>query len=189
MIGYIEGEVLHKGERGIIISAGGLGYLTFVTPPTLTHAALGEKLSLWTHLSVREDALDLFGFASREELRLFQLLIGISGIGPKSALNVLSLADPATISHAIASGDSAYLTKVSGIGKKLAQKIVLELREKMGDLTIESSVIHAESDALEALESLGYMPKDTRALVRILSKEHSSTQDIVRKALQTLGKR
>jgi Holliday junction DNA helicase RuvA len=115
-------------------------------------------------------------------------LIGISGIGPKSALTVLSLADVHTLAHAIASGDGIYLTKVSGIGKKLAEKITLELREKMGTLAESGAAIsRKETEALEALEALGYSPRDTRTLVRNFAQELSTTEEIIRKALQTLG--
>lgn len=188
MIGYIEGEVIHKEERSAIVLSGGVGYLVSVTPATIAGQSLGENIKLWTHLSVREDALDLYGFLRRNELELFRLLIGISGIGPKSALNVLSLADVATLARAVQSGDGSYLTKVSGVGKKLAEKIVLELRDKMGALAGDNADIpDKETEALDALEALGYSPRDTRELVRRLAKDHATTEDIIRKALQTLG--
>jgi Holliday junction DNA helicase RuvA len=190
MIGYIEGEVGYKDERSFIVLTGGIGYVIFATPSVTSAIAIGERVSLWTHLVVKEDALDLYGFTGRDELTLFRLLIGISGIGPKSALNVLSLADVHTLAHAIASGDGSYLTKVSGIGKKLAEKITLELREKMGNLAEAGAAIsRKETEALEALEALGYSPRDTRTLVRTLAQEHATTEDIIRKALQTLGGR
>ena len=140
MIGYIEGEVIHKSDRSLILKTGGIGYTLSATPDLVAKLALGEQAILWTHLAVKEDALDLYGFSSRDELGLFRLLIGISGIGPKSALGVLALADVKTLAHAIGSRDSGYLTKVSGIGKKLAEKIVLELKDKVGELTKGSDV-------------------------------------------------
>ncbi len=188
MIGHIHGEVLSKDERSTIINIGGIGYVVATTPATLIHAEIGANIALWTHLVVREDALDLYGFSGKDELSLFRLLIGISGIGPKSALNILSLADIATISRAIASNDSSYLTKVSGIGKKLAEKILLELRDKLTGLTIET-MPHEESEALLALEALGYPPRETRDMVRLLAKDNLSSQEIIRKALQSLGGR
>lgn len=190
MIGYIEGNVGYKDERSLMVMTGGIGYVVFTTPSVTATIMLGERIMLWTHLVVKEDALDLYGFTGRDELTLFRLLIGISGIGPKSALNILSLADVHTLAHAIASGDGGYLTKVSGIGKKLAAKITLELREKMGSLAEEGSAIsHKETEALEALEALGYAPRDTRSIVRTLSQEQETTEDIIRKALKTLGGR
>ena len=188
MIGHIKGAVLDKDERSCIILVGGLGYVVSSTPILLAQMEIGANVSLWTYLAVREDALDLYGFQGKDELALFRLLIAISGIGPKSALNVLALADIKTLARAIASNDSIYLTKVSGIGKKLAEKIVLELRDKMGDIK-EDALPHAESEALEALEALGYTPRDTREIVRALARGSASSQEIIRKALQTLGGR
>ncbi len=190
MIGHIKGNLIFKDERVIIVSVGGLGYTLSVTPATAQSMKEGEEIELWTHLVVREDALDLYGFSKRDEITLFRLLIGISGIGPKSALSVLALADVTTLATAIASGESTYMTKVSGIGKKLADKIILELRDKMGNITqCEGGTALPETEALEALEALGYNPKDTRELVRMLAKESMTTQNIIRKALQTLGGR
>ena len=190
MIGHVTGNMLFKDERVIIVRVGGVGYTLSVTPATALNMKEGEEISLWTHLVVKEDALDLYGFNTRDEIALFRLLIGISGIGPKSALSVLALADVTTLATAIATGESAYMTKVSGIGKKLADKIILELRDKMGNITQrEGNIALPETEALEALEALGYTPKDTRELVRMLAKESMTTQDIIRKALQTLGGR
>lgn len=190
MIGHIKGSVLFKDERLIIVSVGGLGYTLSVTPTTALSTKEGHDVELWTHLIVKEDALDLYGFSTRDEITLFRLLIGISGIGPKSALSVLALADVTTLATAIASEESAYMTRVSGIGKKLADKIILELKDKMGNITQhEGGIAIPETEALEALEALGYAPKDTRELVRILAKESMTTQDIIRKALQMLGGR
>ncbi len=187
MIGHIEGDVLYKEDRMMIVAAGGVGYALFVTPGTATLGKTGGRMRLWTHLSVKENALELYGFPSRDELALFRLLIGISGIGPKSALNILSLADRETLVRAIRRGDGAYLTKVSGIGKKLSEKIVLELKEKVGEAEGDDDVPRAENEAILALEALGYDPRDTRDVVRTLAKEHATAQLIIRKALQTLG--
>ncbi|MEK7118584.1 MAG: Holliday junction branch migration protein RuvA [Patescibacteria group bacterium] len=187
MIGHIEGKIIHKEDRALIVATCGVGHVVFVTPETAEHKTIGEQISLWTHLSVKENALDLYGFLRRDELSLFRLLIGISGIGPKGALNVLSLADVDTLTHAIRRGDNAYLTKVSGIGKKLAEKIVIELRDKVGEMTERDGVPRAEDEAIEALEALGYPARDTRAIVRTLAKKHATSQDVIRKALQTLG--
>ncbi len=189
MIGYVEGEVRFIDERTVVVLTHGIGYLVYATPSTIAKATEGNTIALWTHLVVREDALDLFGFTNRDDLALFRLIIGISGIGPKSALNVLSLADRDTLTHAIARGDATYLTKVSGIGKKLAEKIILELKEKVGAVENGDSTPRAEDEALEALEALGYAPRDTREIVRSLAKGEATAQDIIRGALQKLGGR
>lgn len=187
MIGYIEGIVKYKDERTLIVSVSGVGYVLFCAPQALARIELEAQITLWTHLAVREDALDLYGFFERDELQFFRLLISISGIGPKSALNILALADITTLTHAITSGDAGYLTKVSGVGKKLAAKIVLELKDKIGTLNISTGVPHAETEAIEALEALGYLPRDTREVVRVLAKEFKTSEDIIRRALQILG--
>ncbi len=186
MIGHISGKVIDKDERSVVIDVGGIGYVTFVSPNFLHGAVEGGAVSLWTHLAVREDALDLYGFAEKRERELFRQLIGISGIGPRSAMNVLSLADIGVIVRAIASQDSGYLTKVSGIGKKLAEKIVLELRDKV-IVVEEEPVENEETEAILALEALGYAPKETREVVRAFARDSKSPQEIIRKALQTLG--
>ena len=189
MIGSIEGAVVSKDERSVIVSATGVGYLVFVTPTTLLTTEIGKTIFLFTHLAVKDDALDLYGFLTRDELKLFRLLIGISGIGPKSAQNVLSLADTATLLRAVGASDSSYLTKVAGIGKKLAEKIVHELKDKVGALAAADAPASTETEAIEALEVLGYPVKDTREMVRTLAGTHSTTESIIHKALQQLGKR
>ncbi len=189
MIGSLEGKVTWKDERSIILSVGGVGYLVYVSPSVLLRATSDAPLFVFTHMAVKEDALDLYGFLSRDELTIFRLLIGISGIGPKSALNVLSLADTPTLLRAISAGDSGYLTKVSGIRKKLAEKIVHELKDKVASLGIVATPDSAEIEALEALEVLGYPAKDTRELVRTLAATHLTTQAIIHQALRELGGR
>lgn len=192
MIGYIEGTIITREERELVIFSNGIGYEVSVLPDVHTNAEVGNPIALWTHHVVREDAEQLFGFSTRRELAFFRLLIGISGIGPRSAMSVLALADLTTLESAIRSGDSAYLTKVSGIGKKLAEKIVLELKEKVVSLGGEHAspgIAHAEDEAIDALEALGYAPRDIREIVRMLAREHTTTAEIVRGALQRLGGR
>jgi len=189
MIGSIEGNVILKEERSLLISVGGVGYVVFVTPGFLVDIKIGDTVMLFTHMAVRDDALDLYGFAQQNDLAIFRLLIGISGIGPKSAQNVLSLADTATLLRAVGTGDSAYLTKVAGIGKKLAEKIVHELKDKVDTLGASDSPASKETEALEALEVLGYSMRETREMVRVLANTHATTELIIHKALQQLGGR
>src|SRR3989344_7108830 len=126
MIGRIEGTVSAKRAGFVILSAGGVGYKIAATRETLAKLKEKESVSLWTHLVVREDALDLYGFRGEEEMRLFELLLGVPGIGPKHSLAILNIASVENLRSAIAAGYSSYLTKVSGVGKKTAEKIVLE---------------------------------------------------------------
>lgn len=192
MIGYIEGTVIENGDRGIVVlTKSGIGYLISVNRVTQERSRIDSEIALWVHTVVREDALDLYGFFTEEELRFFKMLTTVSGIGPKSACNILSLADLTTIVHAIQGGDAGYLTKVSGIGKKNAEKIVLELRDKLENFTLlHGGTPHTstETEVIEALEALGYDPRSTREVVRTLSREHLTTQEIIRAALQQLGK-
>ena len=124
MIGHLEGKVLFKGERHVVLDVGGVGYKIFVAMGTRKNLELEKNAKFWTHLHVKENALELYGFLHQAELEFFESLISISGIGPKSALGVLALAPLDTIKRAIASGDTSYLTKISGIGRKTAEKII-----------------------------------------------------------------
>ncbi|OHA58916.1 MAG: Holliday junction DNA helicase RuvA [Candidatus Vogelbacteria bacterium RIFOXYD1_FULL_44_32] len=188
MIGYLQGSLTYKDDKSAIISVGGIGYIVYLPAHTLAQITLETKITLWTHLSVREDALDLFGFTDREELSYFKLLIGISGIGPKSALAILSLAPPSTLRQAVLSGNTDYLTKVSGIGRKSAEKIIIELRDKLGALET-SELMHAsgDNDLLDALSALGYQPRDIRDIIHKISAEADTTDKRIKEALRLLG--
>lgn len=187
MIAQIRGVVIGKDERSVTIEAGDIGYRLFVTAVLSSKLKEGDETRLFTYLAVREDALDLFGFETKDDLFLFEQLLSVSGIGPKSAINILSSSGGETVRRAIASQDASYLTKVSGIGKKTAEKIVLELRDKLGSSHSEGGTV-AESEALEALEALGYSIRDTREIVRTIARTEKDPGEIVRKALQKLGK-
>ncbi|MFA5751145.1 MAG: Holliday junction branch migration protein RuvA [Candidatus Paceibacterota bacterium] len=186
MIGSLKGEITLKKEKFLILEAGGVGYKINVSSDTLLKSGnIGERLSLFTYTYVREDALELFGFLSYEELEFFEMLISVSGIGPRSALSVLSVTGIETLKKAIGSGDISYLTKVSGIGKKTAEKIVIELRDKIKEGQIDFS-LQGDIDALEALKSLGYSQNEAReSLKRVTSDGDINTK--IREALKILG--
>ena len=159
MIARISGTVVDKGEKFAVIDVGGIGYKLYCSNDTLGGLELDALASLYTHLIVREDALDLYGFVSAGDQGFFEMLISVSGIGPKSALGILNVASIESLQQAIGTGDTSYLTKVSGIGRKTAEKIVLELRDKMrANVTMKenSGSLRAESDVVEALKALGY---------------------------------
>ncbi len=187
MIGSITGTVAQKGTRSLTIDVHGVGFCVFVPSDTLLANALGSPVSLLTHLAVREDALELYGFSDSESLRLFTLLIGIPGIGPKSALAILSLASPAALSRAVHDNDLAYLTKVSGIGKKSAEKIILELRDKL--MKDENAITGSatDTDVLEALRSLGYSLNESREALKHIPVECIETSARIREALRYLS--
>ncbi|HEY4511734.1 MAG TPA: Holliday junction branch migration protein RuvA [Candidatus Paceibacterota bacterium] len=191
MISHLRGSVIRREETYIVIDVSGVGYKVRVTGDTLNKlASIGEKpLSIHTYLVVREDALDLYGFVDAEELAFFELLIGISGIGPKTALGILNLAPVKTIKNAVISGDPLRLSKTSGISKKNAEKIVLELKSKFEGVTEEGGGIYEdESDALDALQGLGYSEKQAREALKKLDKSITGTGEKVKAALKQIGK-
>ena len=199
MIAELEGVILRRDETHLVImtgggSFGGVGYKVRVTPETLDKLASvgGEaKVRLSTYLAVREDALDLYGFLDQDALELFELLISVNGIGPKTAINILSLASVSTLRGAIATGEPAHLSKISGIGKKNAEKIVMELKDKFSDERFKSEEYRDESDAVEALKSLGYSERESREALKKIDKKTATsdtTSDKLKQALKLLGK-
>jgi Holliday junction DNA helicase RuvA len=154
----------------------------------------GERVELYTHMAVREDAMTLFGFSTYEELELFEILIGVSGIGPKAGLGILTIANPSTIKMAIAKEDSSILTRVSGIGKKTAERVILELKNKFtmadiieGEIGSTEKEIMDHQDVVEALIGLGYGQSDVRKVLSNIPKE-KSLEEKIRLALRELGK-
>src|SRR3989338_6628286 len=136
MIGSIKGKIILKTEKFLIVETGGVGYKISVSVDTLSKIKKSnDEILLWIHTHVREDILDLYGFLDRQELEFFEMLINVSGIGPKGALAILGIASIETLKKAIGTSDTSYLTKISGIGKKTAEKIIIELRDKVGEET------------------------------------------------------
>jgi holliday junction DNA helicase RuvA len=188
MISRLTGTIVHADTRFLVIDVNGVGYKVFTTAGVL-EKHLNEIVTFWTYLAVREDAMDLYGFPTKDELDMFEMLLTISGIGPKSALNILNAANTATIRKAVATEDPTYLTKVSGISKKNAEKIVLELKNKLVITDVEGAdEHHYGSDSLEALISLGYAERDARDALKKVPKEVTDTSECVRHALKILGK-
>ena len=191
MIAYLEGKLLESTETSAIILCGGVGYRVFMTEEalkTLEKDSNSGSVSLFTHLAVRENSQDLYGFISTEELNFFELLLGVSGIGPKSALSILNIAPLATLESAVLENNSNYLTKVSGIGAKSAQKIVLELQGKIAKRTGETTNLNDDEDTLEALKALGYREGEVRGVIKDLPKDLSDTNARIKEALRLLGK-
>ncbi len=186
MIGSLEGKISIESDNKIIIEVGGVGYLVRVSPATAASLKKMPQAKVLTYLAVREDALNLYGFITQDELHLFELLLSVPGIGPKGALAVLSLADVVTLEKAIATGDGSYLTRVSGIGKKTAEKIVLELKDKIGG-DQKGSGSSDESDIFEALRALGYQNAEIRSALKQLPDE-GSVEEKIRLALKQLGR-
>jgi len=192
MIGSIKGKIILQTEKFIIVETNGVGYKIYVSPDVLSKVknppAGEEEIMFWTYTHVREDTLDLYGFLNLEEQEFFEMLINISGIGPRSALAILGIASIETLRKAIGTGDTSYLTKISGIGKKTAERIVIELRDKItkesNNLTDTS--LRDELDALEALKSLGYSQNEAREALKKVSP-NANTNVKIREALKILG--
>ena len=187
MIAKLEGTVWDANGKFLVVGVGGIGFKVSVTAETRETTIKGSPISLFTYLAVREDALDLYGFLTEEEKEFFEMIISISGIGPKTALGVLSTSSVIHLKRSIASGDMSQLVKVSGIGKKIAEKMMLELKDK---IVVEASDenFHEEMDALEALKALGYNERDARDALKEVSKDIVRTEDRIREALKIVGR-
>lgn len=181
MIGHLTGTIIHRDLKSLILDVGGVGYKIHTNTATLGDDRTAA--SFWTYLAVRENALDLYGFPTKIELEFFELLLSVSGIGPKSALGILSLASVTELRRAIQSGDTSHLTRVSGIGKKNAEKIVLELKDKIDDVSdVGSEHTTRDIDVIEALTALGYSERDAREAL----KKVTATDSIDAKIKQAL---
>ncbi len=191
MIGKIEGQVIHIGDRFVIVNVLGVGYKLFVPKEVLDQVKKDSNLSLWVYTAVRENSIDLYGFMENEELSFFEMLLGVSGIGPRSALSILDIAPVGVLRKAIAVGDMGYLTKVSGIGRKTAEKIIVELRDKLRgfeDDEFSSETIKEEKDVIEALKSLGYSQNESREAVKAIPHEIKEINERLKEALRILGR-
>lgn len=194
MIASLEGKIGIKAEKYFILEAGGIGFKVFCSEKTLSKILpSGGNVKLFTFLSVKESGWDLFGFLSLEELELFELLISISGIGPKTAAGILSGASVEDLQEAIVLGDETILSRVSGISKKVAQKIVIELKTKIKKLAKSSGgdkfKIADEIEIIDALAALGYKIYEAREALRQVSPEVKGVENKIKEALRGLGKR
>lgn len=175
MIRQIRGTVTDIADQLVVVDVGGVGYGVFTPHPT-AQFPLETPVCFYTHLAVRENSQDLYGFLDRESLRVFELLIELPKIGPKSALQIMTQADVALIKEAVAGNDPSYLSKLSGIGKKSAEKIVAGLKDKFELTSMERSTISDyTSDTIDALIALGYSPEEARRAVLQLAE---TNQDI-----------
>lgn len=189
MIAYIKGKISQKLARSAIVLVGDIGYEVFLSLKSLEAIKPDYEYEFFVHSYIKEDAFDLYGFASLEELDFFKKLITVSGVGPKSALNVLALADVEELKRAITSGDSAMLQQVSGIGKKTAERLVVELKEKfIVDLSAEVSDQGNNQQVIEALLSLGYKQSEAQDVVKELSPDETDLASKIKQALQLINK-
>jgi Holliday junction DNA helicase RuvA len=188
MIAHLKGVAIAVTDSYAVLDVSGVGYKVSATSLTLQPLREGMEVEFWTYLAVRETALDLYGFGTKAEESFFQLLITISGIGPKTALGILNVATIDVLRNAVLTENTAHLIKVSGIGKKNAEKIVLELRGKLDETEFDGAgARHDDSDALEALMSLGYTQKEAREALQEISQDVSGTSERVKQALKFLS--
>ena len=199
MYAFIEGRVAEKSPGELVIEAGGVGYLMSCSMNTLAAAPqAGETMRLYTFLSVREDAMELYGFATREEKAMFLRLNGISGIGPRTALGVLGSMPLRDLTLAIVLGDVTALSRAPGIGRKTAQRIALELKDKVTEADFQGASVppaaaslqgaDAVNEALQALQALGYTPVEARSAVSRVRDQAAHADELVRLALRAMSK-
>ena len=201
MFYYLNGTVAHIEPFLAVIDCGGVGYACRTTSCTLSALKKGDRGKLFTHLSVKEDGVDLYGFATAEELRLFQQLISVSGVGPKAALSILSSSTPANLALSIITGDEKALTCAPGVGKKIAQRVILELKDKLakgqaisasgesyGGTGVTVIPENKLSEATAALAVLGYSQGEINLALKGIDLEGLSLEQIIKEALKKMMK-
>ena len=199
MIRFIRGEYLYYKNGAIVIeTAAGIGFRIFVSDTSsLLTAREGEELSVYTYMQVKEDGMSLYGFADEDGLSLFEQLISVNGVGPKAGLAIMSLGSPGQIKGIIASGDAASISQAQGVGKKTAERVILELKDKVSALPEDmlaadstSAAVHMASgernEAVIALTTLGYSKKEAESAVASVPEEDLSAEEYVKKSLKFL---
>lgn len=195
MFYYINGTVTVLDTNLAVLDCGGVGYACHTTGYTLSQLQIGKQQKLFTYCNIKEDAFDIFGFSTKEELNCFNRLIGVSGVGPKVALAILSTTTPSQFTLAVMTGDEKTLTMAPGVGKKMAQRIILELKDKLtGELpeaggaaaAVPAGIDNKASEAAAALASLGYSQSEIGMALKGIDVEQLSLEEIVRSALRAM---
>lgn len=188
MFGYLEGKILDIKPTRVILAVGGIGFVVNSTINCIQKLKTGENARFWTHTAVRENSIDLYGFDEEEDLRVFELLLTVSGIGPKSALLILGVAGLKAIEEAVGSGNASLLTKVSGVGKKTAERIVVELNGKLVARNENRLMASNDADVYDALHSLGYREKEIRETIRNIPNDILGANERIKYALKSLSR-
>ncbi len=200
MFYYLSGTVAHVAPYLAVIDCGGVGYACRTTNQTISRLKVGERGKLFTHLYVREEIFELYGFATEEELNCFRMLIGVSGVGPKAALSILSANTPEGLAMSIITGDEKALTVAQGIGKKIAQRVILELKDKLakgqlspgGESYGGSGVTvipeNKSSEAAAALAVLGYSTAEITAALKGIDMDALTLEEVIKQALKQMVK-
>lgn len=191
MIGMLTGNLVLKDGQQIIIDVHGVGYKVLASAQILTNSHVGDTITVFTHTHVREDALDLFGFSTQQDLKVFEYLISVNGIGPKTAMGIFAVGGREEILGAILKADVDFFTGVPRLGKKNAQKIIIELKNKIGkgedlDLSEESEAV---SEVVSALISMGFSEREAHMAAKGIGEQGSTTSEKVKLALRQLGKK
>ena len=201
MISYIRSELVAVEKEKVIIDVGGVGYGIFMPESAMgLLPQMGNEVKLYTYLNVREDAMQLFGFLTRDDLEIFKLLIGVSGIGPKGGLSILSKLTADDLRFAIMSGDSKAISAAPGIGKKTAEKVIIELKDKLdieqmlnpsdsetkSAIKMDSSANEVQSEAVQALVALGYGSTESLKAVNKVNSENMTVEEVLKQALKNL---
>lgn len=199
MYAYIKGTLEEKAKDSIVIETAGIGYKIYISEKTMMSLGeLGEKIKIYTHYHVREDNISLYGFTSNEELKMFELLLQVSGIGAKTAITMLSNITPSQFALAVISNDIKELVKIPGIGTKSAQRMILELKDK---LKVENAIeeksetkseeisnVEAINEATQALQILGYNKAEIKRVFEKIQLKNVSTEEIIKSALKNLAR-
>lgn len=187
MIGKLKGTVDYFGDGHLVIDVNGVGYKVSCNEVMIGKAAGSETLELFIYTHVKEDQLSLIGFETQNELELFELLISVSGVGPKAALNILNIASPDVVKTAIVNQDSSILTQVSGIGKKTAERLILELQNKVKNFsaTVQETA-RGDQDVIEALVSMGYNISEAREAAKNVQSESDDISERIKLALRSI---
>lgn len=187
MIAFLRGTVIGKEQQSIVVSVCDIGYRVFVTEASNRAMRIDDEVALHIHHHVREQGIELYGFALRDDIAVFEQLISISGIGPKSALSILTVCSAEKLRRAVDKGDAQVLRQVSGIGMKTAERIIVELRGKFTVSGIEGNAENADGEIIEALVSLGYSPMAARTAVNALSSSLDGVEVRLKAALKILS--
>jgi len=197
MISYIKGKLSLIGENFVVLDVAGIGFRVFTSTQSLSQLPkINEEATLHTYLHIREDVMDLYGFATVSELNMFENLLSVNGVGPKAALSGLSVLSPSELALAIITDDAKQIKKAQGIGPKVAQRIIIDLKDKLKNsalidegITTSLSPVSAQDEAVEALIVLGYTPQEAKNAVSSVKKEGLSTEDTIKAALSVLMKK
>lgn len=202
MIGYVRGKVSDIFNDHCFVDVNGVGYRVFIASNTRQNLRIDQEITLYTYLQVREDAMLLFGFSTHQEYQLFQSLISVSGIGPKVAIAILSTVSPSAFCQAVATKNISVLTNVPGIGKKTAERLILELKDKLGNMPlgigigIESKLTETNDfsgglveEAIGALAALGYSSAEITPILNTVYKDGQTLEELIKLALKEAGRR